>query len=86
MRKWWMGIGLLLGIACMWKACVLLMMAIHPDGEGIGVYFLGVEINDRVNLREIPFYVTAFFGLGMVLLFQVWEYWQKGIGLRRSSD
>jgi hypothetical protein len=44
----------------------------NTDGEGIGVYFLGLEINDWVMLQEIPFYVAAFFGLVMVLLFQTW--------------
>ncbi|MBN2908331.1 hypothetical protein JQC72_02195 [Polycladomyces sp. WAk] len=84
MRKWWMAIWLLLGIACMWKAYDLLMLAI-PTGKGSGCIFREWR-NDRVKLGEIPSYIAAFFGLGMVLLFQVWVYWRKAVGLSRKMD
>ncbi|NMH71653.1 hypothetical protein HF078_01055 [Bacillus sp. RO2] len=40
------------------------------DGGGIGVYFLGLEINDRVIEVYIPIYAIGFFiaGLSTLLL------------------
>jgi hypothetical protein len=33
----------------------------NVDGEGIGVHFLGFEINDRVPEASIPSYAIGFF-------------------------
>ncbi|MCM3572340.1 hypothetical protein M3172_04005 [Mesobacillus subterraneus] len=33
----------------------------NVDGEGIGVYFFAMEINDRVPEEEIPSYANGFF-------------------------
>ena len=38
------------------------------DGDGIGLYFLGFEINDRLPYGEIPFYLWSFSAVGIVLI------------------
>ncbi|RZT23469.1 hypothetical protein [Fictibacillus sp. BK138] len=38
------------------------------DGDGIGVYFLGMEISDRVPTADIPTYANSFLGTGVILL------------------
>ncbi|WP_198530521.1 hypothetical protein [Bacillus sp. LL01] len=38
------------------------------DGKGIGVYFLGMEINDRVPVAKIPSYAFGFFFAGLCTL------------------
>ncbi|MGD6776758.1 MULTISPECIES: hypothetical protein [Bacillaceae] len=38
------------------------------DGNGIGVYFLGLEINDRVLEANIPNYAIGFFIAGLCTL------------------
>ncbi|WP_240948472.1 hypothetical protein [Bacillus sp. RO1] len=38
------------------------------DGSGIGVYFLGLEINDRVLEANIPTYAMGFFIAGLCTL------------------
>jgi hypothetical protein len=38
------------------------------DGDGIGVYFLGMEINEKVPTADIPSYANGFLGTGTILL------------------
>lgn len=38
------------------------------DGDGIGLYFLGFEINDKLPYGEIPFYLWGFLTIGMLLI------------------
>jgi hypothetical protein len=38
------------------------------DGEGIGVYFLGMEINENVPTADISSYANGFLGTGTILL------------------
>jgi hypothetical protein len=38
------------------------------DGNGIGVYFLGMEINDKVQSADIPSYANGFLGTGAIFL------------------
>jgi len=40
----------------------------NVDGNGIGVYFLGLEINDRVLEANIPNYAIGFFIAGLCTL------------------
>jgi hypothetical protein len=35
-------------------------------GDGIGVHFLGLEINDRVSEKNIPSYSIGFFICGII--------------------
>jgi Fe2+ transport system protein B len=65
------GVGsliLLLAAFILFKAVGLFMMGTDVDGDGIGVYFLGMEINDRVPEAEIPTYATQFLKYGMITL------------------
>ncbi|MFT4414285.1 hypothetical protein ACLM5H_10550 [Fredinandcohnia humi] len=41
----------------------------NVDGEGIGVYFLGFEVNDRVPEGNIPLYAKGFFISSLVAFF-----------------
>lgn len=52
----------------------------NVDGDGIGVYFLGLEINDSVPETSIPRYAIGFFISGLitallslVLLRKIWS-------------
>jgi len=38
------------------------------DGDGIGLYFLGVEINDKLPYGQIPFYLWRFLAIGTLLI------------------
>ncbi|MET3729233.1 hypothetical protein ABID52_002814 [Fictibacillus halophilus] len=38
------------------------------DGDGIGVYFLGIEINESVPSVDIPSYANGFMGSGVIFL------------------
>ncbi|WP_077618481.1 hypothetical protein [Bacillus sinesaloumensis] len=43
------------------KGLELWSIGSNVDGDGIGIYFLGMEINDRVPVKSIPGYTTGFF-------------------------
>ncbi|RDU38644.1 hypothetical protein DRW41_03525 [Neobacillus piezotolerans] len=43
------------------KGLDLWSLGTNVDGDGIGVYFLGLEINDRVPEANIPSYAIGFF-------------------------
>ncbi|MED1863097.1 hypothetical protein P4V41_06485 [Fictibacillus nanhaiensis] len=38
------------------------------DGDGIGVYFLGIVINENVSSVDIPSYANGFLGTGIIFL------------------
>lgn len=38
------------------------------DGDGIGLYFLGIEINDKLPYGQIPIYLWSFFIIGILLM------------------
>jgi len=38
------------------------------DGDGIGIYILGFEINDKVPIGHVPIYATAIAILGIALI------------------
>jgi len=38
------------------------------DGDGIGIYFLGFEINDKVPIGYVPIYATSITILGIMLI------------------
>ncbi|MEH7382627.1 hypothetical protein V7138_19340 [Bacillus sp. JJ1533] len=40
----------------------------NVDGAGTGIYFLGLEINDRVREENIPLYSIGFFISSIVAL------------------
>lgn len=43
------------------KATELWLVATNGNGNGIGIEFFGLKINDSVNAKGIPKYVTGFF-------------------------
>lgn len=38
------------------------------DGDGIGLYFFGIEINDKLPYGQIPIYLWSFFTIGILLI------------------
>ncbi|WBL16910.1 hypothetical protein [Sutcliffiella sp. NC1] len=52
---------ILLAISLLIKGFNLLSVGKSVDGDGIGVYFLFMEINDRVPVESIPAYAIGFF-------------------------
>ncbi len=38
------------------------------DGDGIGLYFFGLEINDTLLTEEIPVYAWGFLGVAITLI------------------
>jgi hypothetical protein len=40
----------------------------NVDGDGIGIHFLGLEINDRVSEASIPTYAIGFFVASLITM------------------
>ncbi|WP_226087736.1 hypothetical protein [Mesobacillus sp. S13] len=55
------GILFLLGVLLFNKGLDLKALGTNVDGDGIGLYFLTLEINDRVQEASIPGYSKGFF-------------------------
>ncbi|MGP1909926.1 hypothetical protein ACTSEZ_17275 [Metabacillus sp. JX24] len=50
------------------KGIDLWTLRTNVDGDGIGVHFLGLEINDRVPEAKIPTYAIGFFVASFITL------------------
>lgn len=50
------------------KGFDLWSLGTNVDGDGIGVHFLGIEINDRVPEGNIPTYAIGFFVASIITL------------------
>ena len=63
-------ITLIVSIPFLLKAFSLFNTANYAvkDGDGIGLYFLGVEINDRLRYEQIPLYSWMFLIIGVLLI------------------
>ena len=48
------------------KGMDLRSLGTNVDGTGIGVYFLFLEINDRVPEKSIPSYANGFFIVSLI--------------------
>ena len=59
---------IMLSVMLFTKGLELWSLGTNVDGSGIGVYFLGLEINDRVSEKIIPVYSIGFFIASMVAL------------------
>lgn len=59
---------ILLAVLLFLKGLELWGLGTNVDGHGIGVYFLGLEINDRVSEKIIPAYSIGFFISSLVAL------------------
>ncbi len=58
-----------LSILTVLKGLELRLYGTDVDGQGIGVYFLFFEINDRVPENDIPSYAYGFFISSLLALF-----------------
>ncbi|MGM7724786.1 hypothetical protein [Metabacillus sp. Hm71] len=50
------------------KGLDLWSLGANLDGDGIGIHFLGLEINDRVPEANIPTYAIGFFVASFITL------------------
>ncbi|MRG86067.1 hypothetical protein [Salinibacillus xinjiangensis] len=48
------------------KGLDLWFLRSHVDGDGVGVHFLGMELNDRVPAESIHSYAIGFFVFGLI--------------------
>ena len=67
--RWLVSLSLvILTILLLLKGLQLWTYGSDVDGNGIGVYFLGLEINDRVSEANISTYAVGFFIAGLCTL------------------
>ncbi|MDM5317057.1 hypothetical protein QUF49_13705 [Fictibacillus sp. b24] len=58
-----------LGVLLLTQGLHLRSMSLEEvDGNGIGVYFLGMEINEKVATADIQSYANGFLGTGTIFL------------------
>lgn len=78
----WIGLIFLILIAILMfnRGLNLWSLGTNVDGDGIGVYFLGLEMNDSVQETSIPKYAIGFFisglitaSLSLVLIRKIWS-------------
>lgn len=50
------------------KGVDLWTIGTNVDGDGIGIHFMGFEINDRVSKDSIPSYAAGFIMTGLATL------------------
>jgi hypothetical protein len=68
-RKWLIAsILILFSILLFSKSIGLWSLGTNVDGDGIGLQFLGFEINDRVSEENIPRYAAGFFTSGIIII------------------
>jgi hypothetical protein len=58
----------MIGILLLGEGLKLKSLGTEVDGDGIGVYFWGIKINDHVSEIDIPSYANGFLGVGTILL------------------
>lgn len=56
------------------KGIDLWTLGTNVDGDGIGVHFLGLEINDRVPKANIPTYAIGFFVASFITLLTAFAF------------
>lgn len=67
--RWFISlVFILVSVMLFLKGLELWSLGTDVDGHGIGVYFLGLEINDRVSEKIIPAYSIGFFITSLVAL------------------
>lgn len=74
--KYWLASIVLIVISVLFlqQGLDLWKLGTDVDGDGIGIHFLGFEINDSVPEASIPSYATGFFiaaGLSFLLMLVV---------------
>ncbi|GAB7388378.1 hypothetical protein BSNK01_22150 [Bacillaceae bacterium] len=55
----------------------LLSLGTDVDGGGIGVHFLGLEINDKVPVESIPKYAIGFLVAGVITMLNAFALMRK---------
>lgn len=61
------------------KGLQLQALGTRVDGEGIGIYFLLFEVNDKVKAENIPLYAISFFGFSILTFVSALAFWAKKI-------
>jgi hypothetical protein len=60
-----------------YKGLELWSLGTNVDGDGIGIHFLGLEINDRVSEASIPTYAVCFFVVSFITLLIAFYSYRK---------
>jgi hypothetical protein len=58
----------ILGMALSYKGIELVYLGTDVDGDGIGIHFLGIEMEDSLAEQNIPKAATAFLAAGVLLV------------------
>lgn len=54
------------------------------DGDGIGLYFLGIEFNDKLRFEQIPKYAWGFLIIGLSLILISWVIYLKSLNNKQN--
>lgn len=76
---------ILFGILLLNKGLDLRSLGTNVDGDGIGVYFLGFEINDSVQEESIPSYAVGFFTSSFFALIASLAFISMNLKLRKRE-
>jgi hypothetical protein len=68
------------------KGLDLRSLGTNVDGDGIGVYFFAIEINDRVPEERIPSYAKGFFTSSFVDLIISILFVRMNLKLRNKTS
>ncbi|MCA1038273.1 hypothetical protein LCM00_02020 [Bacillus infantis] len=58
----------ILGMALSCKGIELMHLGTDVDGDGIGMHFLGIELDDSLSEQNIPKAASAFLAAGILLV------------------
>lgn len=77
---------ILFGILMLNKGLDLWSLGTDVDGDGIGVFFLGFEINDKVPEGDIPSYAIGFFISSLVALIVSGAFVRTNLKFRNKAS
>lgn len=80
------GIIFIIGVLLFNKGLDLRALGTDVDGDGIGVYFLNIEINDRVQEASIPAYANSFLTSSFVVFLISFSIVGMNVKIRRRAS
>lgn len=86
-KRWIVAVILILfAVLLFYKGLELSSLGTNVDGDGIGVYFFAIEINDRVPEERIPFYAQGFFITSFVVFIITILFVRLNIKLKNKTS
>jgi len=86
-RRWIIAVILFLFAVLLFnKGLDLRSLGTNVDGDGVGVYFFAIEINDRVPEKRIPFYAKGFIITSFVVFIISILFVQLNLKLRNKTS